>query len=403
MLAGSGAVLIEGARGAGKTATAIHAARSVIALDTDRGAREAGLLDPRILLDGGRPRLIDEWQLVPSVWNEVRRAVDESGWAPGQFILTGSAVPPDDVTRHSGAGRIARLRLRTMSFAESGNSTGDVSLAALMNGEPARATDPGLTIRDIAELVSVGGWPGLQERSVEQALRTLRGYLAESARVDLRRVDGVERDPNRVSVVMASVARYTASMASARRIAADVGGADGPIKHQTVLDYLNALSRVFVVEDLAAWSPTLRGRTRLRGQAKRHFSDPSLAVAAMNANPDRLIFEADTLGLLFESLMVRDLRAYADGADARVLHYHDENGLEADAIVEYLDGRWGAFEAKLGHDEIDQAAAALLRLAGKMDPRHHRSPSTLAVITGWGYAYRRPDGVNVVPIGALSP
>ncbi len=290
-----------------------------------------------------------------------------------------------------------------MSLAESGRSTGEVSLDALMQGAPARATDPGLTIRDIAEIVSVGGWPGLQERSVDRALLALRGYLQETTRVDLRRVDGVQRDPDRVNVVMASVARYTSSLASARRIAADVGGADGPIKYQTVIDYLNALARVFVTEDLPAWSPALRDKTRLRGQPKRHFSDPSLAVAAMDANPDRLIFETDTLGLLFESLMVRDLRVYAEGLDARVMQYHDENGLEADAIVECRDGRWGAFEAKLGLNEVNDASAALLRLAAKVDSRRHRSPATLVVVTGWGYAYRRKDGVNVVPIGALAP
>ena len=403
LLAAGGAVLVEGPRACGKTATARFAARSEVTLDTNLRARAAGLLDAATLLDGDRPRLIDEWQFVPEVWNQVRRAVDDTGGQAGSFILTGSAVPADDATRHSGAGRILRLRMRPMSLAESGYSSGDISLAGLFAGERARAAESGLTVRDIASLVSVGGWPGLQGRSVDDALAALRGYLADTARTDLPRVDGVQREPERIKRVLHSLARYTATQVSARAIAADVGGPDEPIKHQTVLQYVDALTRIFVVEDLPAWSPALRSKSRLREAPKRHFVDPSLAAAALGARRERLVREVDTLGLLFESLVVRDLRIYAQAMDADVLHYHDNTGLEADAVVQSRDGSWGAFEAKLGLSAIDDAADTLLRLAARVDIDRHGAPAVLAVITGWGYGYRRPDGVSVIPIGALAP
>lgn len=403
LLTATGAVLVEGPRASGKTETARHVARSEVNLDTDAAARAVGLLDPGLILAGDRPRLIDEWQVVPEVWNHVRRQVDAAGGQAGQFILTGSAVPADDISRHSGAGRISRLRMRPMSLAETGYSTGDLSLARLFEGEEPRAPDPGLSIGDIAERVSVGGWPGLQDRTVDQALAALRGYLRDTARVDLPRLDGTNRDPARVERVMRSLARYTASRVSARGIASDVGGSDGPIKHETVLDYMAALARVFVVEDLPAWAPALRSRSRLRGMVVRHFVDPSLAVAALGTRPERLLREVDTLGLLFESLVIRDLRVYAQAMDAEVLHYHDNSNLEADAIVERRDGRWAAFEVKLGGRAIDEGAATLLRVAAKVDHERHGAPAVLGVITGGGYGYRRPDGVAVIPIGALAP
>jgi uncharacterized protein len=403
LLAAGGAVLVEGPRACGKTATARNAAHSEVSLETNLQARRAGLLDAAILLDGDRPRLIDEWQFVPEVWNQVRRAVDDSGGQAGSFILTGSAVPADDATRHSGAGRILRLRMRPMSLAEAGYSSGDVSLARLFAGDQARAQESRLSVLDVADLVSVGGWPGLQNRSVDDGLAALRGYLADTAAVDLRRVDGVKREPQRVKQVMQSLARYTATQVSARSIAADVGGSNDPIKVHTVLDYIDALSRVFVVEDLPAWAPALRSRSRLRETPKRHFVDPSLAVAALGARPERLVREVDTLGLLFESLVVRDLRIYAQAMDADVFHYHDNTGLEADAIVQCRDGRWGAFEVKLGLSAIDEAAQALLRLAARVDGDRHGSPAVLAVVAGWGYGYRRPDGVSVIPIAGLAP
>ena len=402
-LAATGAVVIEGPRGCGKTETARQAAVSEVRLDVDDEARAAGLLAPALLLDGDRPRLIDEWQLVPAIWNQVRREVDATGGRPGQFILTGSAVPADDVTRHSGALRFSRMRMRPMSLAEAGYSTGDISLKDLLDGAEPSAGDPGLTINDIAERITVGGWPNLQDRAIDEAQIALRGYLDETRRVDLERVDGIGRDPENVARVLRSLARHVATGASARAIAADVGGAEGPIDHHTVLAYLAALSRIFVVEDLPAWSPGLRSRTILRGAPTRHFVDPSLAVAALGTTPDRLLRDVETLGFLFESLVVRDLRIYAQALDASVFHYRDSTDLEADAIVEGRDGTWAAFEVKLGQAAIHRAAESLLRLAARVDPEKHGKPAVLAVITGWGYGYQRPDGVSVIPIGALAP
>lgn len=403
LLRAAGAVVIEGPRGSGKTETARRAAASEVRLDVDLSARAAGEVDPALLLSGPRPRLIDEWQQVPAVWNQVRREIDDAGGVAGQFILTGSAVPPDDLVRHSGALRISRLRMRPMSLAEAGYSSLEISLAGLLTGTRALAVKADLTIQGLAERIAVGGWPGLLDRTVDEALVVLRGYLDETRRVDLARVDRATRDPENVARVLRSLARNIATQASARAIAADVGGAEGPIDHHTVLDYMAALTRVFVLEDLPAWNPALRSRTILRSAPTRHFVDPSLAVAAMNATPQRLLNDVETLGLLFESLVIRDLRVYGQAMDASVLHYRDNLGLEADAIVERRDGTWAAFEVKLGQGQLDAAAESLLRLETRIDADRHGRPAALAVITGGGFGYTRPDGVSVVPIGALGP
>ncbi len=402
-LAAAGAVLVEGPRACGKTETARQAARSEVRLDVDEQARAVGLLDPSILLEGEKPRLIDEWQVVPAIWNHVRRDVDDHPGSTGRFILTGSAVPSDDITRHSGALRISRLRMRPMSLTETGHSTGEVSLAALFAGEQPRATDSELTIRDIVERVVVGGWPRLLESTPDEARRALRDYLIDTRRIDLVRLDGVRRDPESVGRVIRSLARNVATPVSSRSIAADLSGPDDVIKDQTVRDYLQALTRVFILEDLPAWSPALRSRSILRTSSIRHFADPSLAAAALNATPERLVRDVETLGFLFESLVIRDLRIYAQVIDGSVYHYRDNTGLEADAIVELADGTWAAFEVKLGQMQIDTAAENLLRLVERIDTDRHGKPATLGIITGWGYAYRRPDGVVVLPIGALAP
>jgi len=403
MLTAAGAVLVEGPRACGKTETAGHAAQSAVRLDTDHAARALGRVDPEALLSGARPHLIDEWQLVPEVWDHVRRAIDDSGGTPGSFILAGSAVPTDDTTRHSGAGRFLRLRMRPMSLAEAGHSTGDASLAAILAGAGARADRSTLALREIAELVAVGGWPALQDRPIDRAIDVVRGYVDDTVRLDLPRLDGVRRDPERVRRLMGSLARYTASPVRNGALAADVGGGDDPIKRQTVGEYIDALSRIFVVEDLAAWDPALRSASRLRQAPKRHFVDPSIAVAALGTHPSHLERQVDTLGLLFESLVVRDLRIYAQALGARVFHYHDNTGLEADAVVETRDGRWAAFEVKLGRRDIDRAAASLLRLRERIDTARHGEPVLLGVITADAYGMRRSDGVWEIPVGALAP
>ncbi|MBA3743978.1 MAG: ATP-binding protein [Sporichthya sp.] len=401
-LRANGAVLIEGPRGCGKTATARQTAASEVLLDVDADARQAAALDPGLILDGAAPRLLDEWQIVPAVWNHVRRAVDDAP-SPGRFILTGSAVPSDDLTRHTGALRIGRLRMRPMSLFEQGASTGAISLAALLAGDPARSPDTGLSIPDLARRVAIGGWPALLERSADQALRALRGYLDDVARVDLTRVDGVARDPDRVSRLLRSLARNVATPVAAATLAADTGGAEGALKDETVAGYLAALARLLIVEDQPAWVPHLRSRSVLRLGAKRHFVDPSLAVAALRATPELLLRDLNLLGLLFESLVVRDLRVYSQSVDARVLHYRDNTGLEVDAIVERADGAWAAFEIKLGPVLIEDGAASLLRFARRVDTTKTGPPALLGVIVGTGFGYVRPDGVAVIPIGALGP
>ena len=365
-LEASGGVVIEGPKARGKTETARQIAASEVRLDVDAEARLAISVDPALVLGGAPPRLIDEWQLEPAIWNHVRRAIDDRG-APGQFILTGSAVPTDDITRHTGAGRITRLRMRLMSLFETGRSSGAISLAGLLAGEPARSASPGLSVTHLAERIAVGGWP-----------------------------DGLGRS------VLSRVARNVATYAADTALGADAGGAAGPLDNQTVADYLSALERLMIVEDQPAWAPHLRSRSVLRAAAKRHFVDPSLAVAALRTSPAALLRDLETLGCLFESLVVRDVRIYAQAIDAAVFAYRD-NTVEVDVIVEAADGRWGAFEVKLGAGRVEEAAANLRRFAARIDTDRTGPPAVLAVVTGGGYGYVRDDGVAVVPIGALKP
>lgn len=369
--------------------------------DVDANARQAVAVDPTLVLEGPSPRLIDEWQIEPAIWNHIRRAVDDRS-EPGLFILTGSAVPPDDITRHTGAGRIARLRMRPMSLFETGRSAGSISLSELLDGGMSPGADPGLTAADLAEEVAIGGWPGLRGRGVPDVLLAVRDYLDEIARVDIGRVNG-HRDPGRVRRLLASLARNVATHASATTIARDTGGVDGALKDDTVREYIGTLERLMVIENQPAWAPHLRSKHRLRTAPKRHFVDPSLAVAALGATPDRLLGDLNLLGFLFESLVVRDLRIYAQAADAQVSQYRDSGGLEVDAIVEASDGRWMAFEVKLGHAQIDDAAANLTRFAARIDTTNSGDPALLGVIVATGYGYRRNDGVAVIPIGALGP
>ena len=401
-LARAGAVVIEGPKACGKTATARQKAASEVLLDVDENAREAARLDPTLVLQGPTPRLIDEWQLEPAMWNHVRRAVDDRG-KPGQFILAGSAVPADDVTRHTGAGRLSRVRMRPMALFESGHATGAVSLRALLAGEHARSPDPGLTVHDVAERVAVGGWPGHLGLTVDQAISAVRDYLDEIRRADISRVDGSQRDPERVGRLLRSLARNVATHAAATTLAADAGGSEGAVDDDTVRAYLGALERLMIVEDQPAWAPHLRSRSVLRRAPKRHFVDPSLGVAALGATPDRLLHDLKLFGLLFESLVVRDLRVSAQAAEASVFQYRDNTGLEVDAIVEAADGRWAAFEIELGPAHADEGAAALHKLVERVDVRRRGQPAALAVIVATGYGYVRDDGIAVIPVGALGP
>jgi predicted AAA+ superfamily ATPase len=401
-LASAGAIVVEGAKACGKTETARRVAASAVLLDVDENARRAAAVDPALVLDGAFPRLIDEWQIEPTLWNHVRRSVDARG-EPGQFVLTGSSVPPDDVARHTGAGRFSFLRMRPMSLFESGHTNAAVSLEALFAGEPARSADTGLTVRDLADRITVGGWPAQIGRGVTESARAARDYLEQVSHVDLSRVSEARRDPNRVQRLLRSLARNTATEVAITALAADAGGGDGALDRHTVAAYLDALERLMVIENQPAWAPHLRSRATLRESPKRHFVDPSLAVAALGASPARLLDDLQFLGMLFESLVVRDLRVLAQPLDGTVFHYRDQYGLEVDAIVQLTDGRWGAFEAKLGPGFVDAGAESLVKFRNRVDTARSGEPTVLAVIVGTGLGYVRDDGVAVIPVGALAP
>lgn len=401
-LAAMPAVVIEGPKGCGKTWSGRNFARSEVLFDQDLNARRSVSTTPGYVLAGQEPRLLDEWQLADDVWNQVRHACDE-GHRAGRFLLTGSAVPVDDVTRHSGAGRIGRVRMRPMSLRETGESTGEVSIESLLDGAAVAAHRPAASFADVVDAICRGGWPRHLNKPVPEAQLLLRNYLGEICRTDISSVDGVVRDPAGVQRLVASVSRNIATMASYTKLAREASGERG-LNRTTATEYVRSLERLFIVEDLPHWSTHLRSRATLLRSPKRHFVDPSLAAAATGATPDRLLGDLEALGLLFESLVVRDLRIYGQRSDAAVYHYHDSDKLEADMIVEARDGRWMAVEAKLGGEEwIEEAASSLLRLSKKVDTEKVGTPSKLLIITATGYGYDRPDGTSVLPLTALGP
>ncbi|MDQ3095991.1 MAG: DUF4143 domain-containing protein [Actinomycetota bacterium] len=399
----SGAVLLEGPKACGKTFTAEQFTASQVYLDTDYAALEALRVDPLLVLDGAPPQLIDEWQLEATrVWNHVRSEVNRRA-EPGQFVLTGSAVPDDDTRRHTGAGRIARLTMRPMSLFESGESTGAMSLADLLAGErPTAATS--LQVPNIAELIVRGGWPLNLHLPVNAAAQSNADYLRNIAEVDISRIDGVRRNPILVQRLLQALARNVAMEQKTARLSAEVEGEEGTIARTTVYAFLDALRRLMVLEEQPPWSTHLRSRATLRTAPRTHLVDPSLAAAAVGAGPNRLLADLNYLGLLFESLVVRDCRVYATPLDATVHHYRDSDGLGVDVIIQARGGGWGAFEVKLGGERaIEDAAAGLLKFAAKVDTTKVCEPAVLGIITATGYGYARPDGVIIVPIGALGP
>ena len=401
-LGSAGAVLIEGPKACGKTWTGQHFARSEIFLEERPDLWEIAPHVPGLLLDGATPRLLDEWQRVPELWHLVRAACDRRG-RPGQFILTGSAVPADELTRHSGAGRVSRVRMRPMSLWEKGLSTGEVSLREMLDGQ---AISPGESAVEVPELVEVacrGGWPQLIDTPIATARRFTRDYLNDICRVDVSAVDGIRRSPTGVMRLTRSLARNISTTAGFRKLTAETGG-EVPLNRTTVKTYLDVLSRLFVVEDLPAWNTHIRSRAGLIRSPKRHFVDPSLAAAALGAGPQRYLHDLRAFGFLFESLAVRDLRIYAQASESSVYHYRDTYGLEADAVIETPDGRWIAAEVKLGGaTAIETAARALLKLRDRVSAERVASLARLMVITGGRYCYQRPDGVAVLPLACLGP
>lgn len=401
-LASSPAVLIEGPRGCGKTWTGRRFAHSEVVLDGSEAMRLAAEVDPASILEGPEPRLLDEWQLVRGVWNPMRHACDRRGGF-GHFLLTGSQNPPDDITEHSGAGRVARVRMRPMSLWESGDSTGEVSLASLMAGSRCRAGDAGRTISDIADLICRGGWPRMIKMAPAVAQARLRDYLDDIARTDISRVAGVRRNPRLAASLMASLARNEATAASHATLRADLTerGAGSPAR-STLRAYLDELTRLFVVEPLPAWSAHLRSSARLRKTPKRYFADPALAVAALGASPPALGRDLQTMGLLFESMALRDLRVYAQSIEARACYYGDDSNLEADAVIDGLDGQWAAVEIKLGGGPaISKAISSLRAVRSRVDTARRGEPARLIVVTAFGSGYQTDDGVAVVPLTAL--
>ena len=404
-LAASGAVLIEGPKWCGKTRTALENSKSHLFMqDPDKAISYLKAADtkPSLLLKGDTPRLLDEWQTAPVLWDAVRFMVDQRGKS-GQFILTGSAVPKDNVVQHTGTGRISRLLMRPMSLYESMESNGSVSLKALFDGETEIDNFSTLTIEQIAFAIVRGGWPASIGESEKIALRHALDYVEAIINADVSRVDGIEKNPVRVRALLRSLSRNISTLATIRTIHDDIamGDADESISEKTISQYLGALDRIFVTENLPAWNPALRSKTAIRTSPKRQFVDPSIAAAVMRLTPSRLLEDFNYFGFLFESLCDRDLRIYAEAIDGQVFHYRDGSGLEADAVIALNDGRWAAVEVKLGSKEIEDAAVHLLELKNKVNTEKMREPSFLMILTGTEIAYRRVDGVYVVPLGCL--
>lgn len=406
-LEGKGAVLIEGPKWCGKTTTAEQIAASILYMD-DPEKKEQNLtmteLNPKRLLKGAVPRLIDEWQLAPKLWDTVRFEVDHRGEL-GQFILTGSAVPADtkEIT-HSGTGRFTWLTMRPMSLYESGDSTGDISLKVLFENTEEVDGTANLGLDRLAFLICRGGWPQAIDMRDEIALDQARDYYDAVVHSDINRADHVQKNPERVKRLMRSYARNQGGQVPNTVIAQDIAANDeSPISEETVASYLDALRKIFVVEDMPAWNPNLRSKTAIRSSDTRYYIDPSIAAAALGVGPTDLLNDLKTFGFLFETLCVRDLRVFADALNGEVYHYRDKDGQECDAVIHLRNGKYGLIEMKLGGDKlIEEGAKSLKAMQKKIDTEKMKSPSFLMVLTGIGdYAYRRHDGVCVVPIGCL--
>ena len=406
-LEGIGAVLIEGPKWCGKTTSAEQKAKSVIYMNDPKKSSmymQLAKMSPQTLLEGETPKLIDEWQLAPSLWDTIRFEVDHRD-GEGFFILTGSAVPAKtDEIWHTGTGRFAKIKMRPMSLWESEDSTGTISLAALFNDSAQTAITDEKRLEDIAFLLCRGGWPKATLQKKEVALERVFDYYDAVVNADISRVDNVERDAERTKRLMRSYARFQGSQTSISKIKDDVKANDAmTVNDDTIGSYIKALEKIFVIEDMPAWNPNLRSKTAIRTSDTRYFVDPSIAVAALGLGPKDLMNDLNTFGLLFETMCVRDLRVYADALGGTVYHYRDKNGLECDAVVHLRNGSYGLIEIKLGGDNlIEEAAETLKELANKIDTTKMKSPSFMMVLTALGsYAYQREDNVWVVPVGSL--
>lgn len=407
-MAGKGAVLIEGPKWCGKTTTAKQQAKSMLNLGESNVLRQSLQmmeLSPITLLEGDTPRLIDEWQTIPPLWDTIRSEVDRRGDF-SQFILTGSSVLPDaESTIHSGTGRFARIKMRPMSLLESGESTGSVSLTKLFEGEPLKPQVNQKKLTDIAYYTCRGGWPQATLLEGEIALDQALDYFDSVVERDIQRVDGVKRNADRSRLLLRSYARHISQQVSYATIKADMLSNDSQtLDEDTVADYIKALKRLFVIEDLEAWNPNIRSKAAIRTSDTRHFVDPSIGTAALGLGPKDLMNDLESFGLFFEDLAVRDLRIFADVLDGRLYHYRDSSGLECDTVLHRRNGTYALIEIKLGGEKaIEEAADSLKQLAETIDHTRMPQPAFLMVLTAVGpYAYRRPDGVFVVPITCLN-
>ena len=400
-LVASGALLIRGAKACGKTESAKQFAQSILQVDRDENVSVLMDTSPKRLLLGETPRLIDEWQTQPNLWNYIRHEVDERQKS-AQFILTGSANPEETAKMHSGAGRFTIVDMRTMSWKELGFSTGKVSLEKLFEGHKIDIYDEPLELDFIIEKIVIGGFPVLLDKTKNQAADLNRAYIELLAEVDMSRVSNTKRDPVKVRSLLRSLARNTATMVDISSLEKDVFAQEkAGITRPTLHDYLDALYRLMILEDQPAWNPHIRSSYTLRKTPKRHFTDVALAVAALGANEKSLINNLTFIGFLFESLVTHDLRVYAQANDAKVYHYLDSSGMEVDCIVQKFNGDWCAFEIKLGTGKIEEAAAKLLKFAKVIDTQKSQAPKSLNIITGTGISYTRKDGVNVISLASL--
>ena len=397
-----GAVLITGPKWCGKTTSGLRHAKSALFLqdpDNRRQNLEMASLSPSLLLEGEKPRLLDEWQDAPNLWDAVRHSVDILG-ETGLYILTGSAMVDESKLAHSGTGRISRLQMRTLSLFESGFSNGEVSLETLFKKEELSSkSDPGL--EDVAEMIVRGGWPSSVDKSLDIARRQVGGYCDSIIRSEISTSDGVKRDEDKLESFLRSYSRHISTRAALTTIVKDLSGQEIELDRKTALEYIGALSSIYVVEELKAWNPRLRSKTAIATSPARHFSDPAIAAYFLDAGPKDLQADLKTFGLLFESLVIRDLRIYAQSLSGKVFTYRDHAGLEADAVIHLNNASYGLIEIKLGGEAVDKAAENLLKLRDKIDTRKMPEASFMVVITATGYAYKRPDGVYVVPIACL--
>lgn len=406
-LQGKGAVLIEGAKWCGKTTTATQLAKSILKLGEKmvlRESRQLAEMNPDLLLRGETPRLIDEWQAIPALWDSVRSEVDNRSDL-GQFILTGSAVPvSSEEIIHTGTGRIGRLTMRPMSLYESGESTGTISISTLFEQPEQIFAENYIDIEQLAFLVCRGGWPQASLLEGKIALDQAFDYYDAVVHYDIQRADGVERDPERVKLLMRSYARHQGASVNYSVICQDlIFNDNSSLNDDTVASYIKALKKIFVIEDMPAWNPNLRSKTAVRTSDTRYFTDPSIGVAALGIGPKDFLNDLNTFGLFFETMAVRDLRIFAESLDGTLYHYRDKNGLECDAVLHRRNGTYGLIEIKLGGtSQIEEGAKTLLALSRLIDTERMKAPAFLMVLIGVGsYAYRRKDGVYVVPIGCL--